>query len=280
MKKQLIAILLLLSIQMLSQTKLMIYKIDGTVDSVLLSQISNITFSSTTSPVSTQGLVAYYPFDGTAADSSGNGYNGSVFYATPTQNRFGVDSNAYNFDGVGNAIDFGNILNQVFCAPVAKFSVSGWVLIKTYGQSQYSEIIGKNAGGTYGQYQWSVSFGYGSIITEVFSDTNGQNYIGLKSPVSLNQWVHFVLVFDGSQPELQRVQLYVNGTSGSTSFYAHVGSLGTSTMPSQATVSVGAAHTTGSLVWNDFLNGYVDDIRIYNRALSATEVLNLYLAPN
>jgi len=98
--------------------------------------------------------------------------------------------------------------------------------------------------------------------------------------VSLGQWFHFVLVFDGSQPELQRIQLFVNGTSGSASLYAHVGTLGTSTSPSQETVSIGATHLPNSLIWADLLNGEIDDVRIYNRALSAAEVLNLYLAPN
>jgi hypothetical protein len=280
MKKQLIAILLLLSMPLFSQTKMIIYKTDGTIDSVLLSQIGSINFSTTSGPVPTQGLAAYWPFDGNAVDSSGNGYNGTIYYAALTQNRFGVDSNAYSFDGIGDAIEFGNILNQVFCAPVAKFSISGWALVRSNGSNVNSVIIAKNAGGTTGPYQWSVSYSYGNIIGGVFSDTLAQNYIELASPVSLNQWFHFVLVFDGSQPKLQRVQFYVNGSNGSVSSYANVGNLGTTTTASQQSISIGASRIPNSLAWSDFLNGDVDDIRIYNRALSAAEVMNLYLAPN
>ncbi|MDR3625765.1 MAG: sialidase domain-containing protein, partial [Ignavibacteriaceae bacterium] len=76
------------------------------------------------------------------------------------------------------------------------------------------------------------------------------------------------------------VKLYVNGSSGSTYVYQNTGTLGTNTKDSQADLTIGAVHQPNSSDWSDFLNGNVDDIRIYNRALSATEVLNLYLAPN
>ena len=279
MKKQIIVILFLLTLPLFSQTKMIIYKTDGSVDSVILSQIKDITFTNTSSPVSTQGLVAYYPFDGNAVDSSGHGYNGTVYFASYTKDRFGVDTGAYSFDGQGDAIDLGNILDQVFCAPVAKFSVSGWALVRSGNGPISSHIIGKNAGGN-GPYQWVVSYLNGYIVGSVFSDSAGQNYIALINPVSFNQWVHFVLVFDGSLPELQRVKLYVNGTTNSTSLYQHSGTLGTSTTDSQQRLSIGASRPPNTIAWNNFLNGDVDDIRIYNRALSDSEVLSLYLSTN
>jgi len=177
MKKLLMVIFLLLSFPLLSQTRMIIYKTNGTADSVLLSDIGSIAFSTATGPVPSQGLVAYYPFDGNAVDSSGNGYNGKIYNATLAQNRFGVNNNAYNFDGLGDAIDFGNILNEVFCAPVAKFSVSGWALVRTNGSSVNSDLVAKSAGGN-GPYQWSLGYSYGKIVAEVFSDTLAKNYIG------------------------------------------------------------------------------------------------------
>jgi hypothetical protein len=260
---------------MFSQTKMMIYKIDGSVDSVQLAQIKNITFSTTSVPM--QGLVAYYPFDGNVADSSGNGYNGTIFYATPTQNRFGVDNNSYSFDGLNDAIQFGDVLDEVFSAPIAKFSVSGWALVRS--NKQYSSfIIGKNAGSTDGPYQWNLSYLNGYVQGAVFSDTAAKNYILLRNPAALNHWFHFVLVFDGSLPELQRIKLYVNGSSTGTTVAAHVGTLGTTTINSQQILTVGATRASNVTIWNDFLDGNVDDIRIYNRVLSDTEIVNLYLA--
>lgn len=45
------------------------------------------------------GLVAYFPFNGNANDTSGNGHDGTVFGATLTEDRFGNPDSAYNFDG-------------------------------------------------------------------------------------------------------------------------------------------------------------------------------------
>jgi hypothetical protein len=72
----------------------------------------------------------------------------------------------------------------------------------------------------------------------------------------------------------------VNGSSGSSFIGASLGNLGTTTTASQQSIDAGATLVPNSLHWSDFLNGDVGDIRIYNSALSAADVLNLYLAPN
>jgi len=50
------------------------------------------------------GLVAWYPFNGNANDSSGNGNNGTVYGATLTTNRFGIMGKAYEFAGNSDRI--------------------------------------------------------------------------------------------------------------------------------------------------------------------------------
>ena len=52
----------------------------------------------------TQGLVAWYPFDGNASDMSGNGNHGTVYGATLGTDRHGHANKAYNFDGVDDYI--------------------------------------------------------------------------------------------------------------------------------------------------------------------------------
>jgi hypothetical protein len=59
--------------------------------------------------VPTNGLIAWYPFNGNANDESGNGNNGTVNGATLTSDRFGNVEKAYSFDGSGNNIQLGNI---------------------------------------------------------------------------------------------------------------------------------------------------------------------------
>ena len=52
----------------------------------------------------TNGLIAYYPFNGNANDASGNGNNGTVYGATLTADRFGNPNSAYYFNGTNNYI--------------------------------------------------------------------------------------------------------------------------------------------------------------------------------
>ncbi|MHC4206439.1 MAG: LamG domain-containing protein [Planctomycetota bacterium] len=72
----------------------------------------------------TEGLVAYYPFNGNADDESGNGYDGTVYGATLTTDRFGNTGNAYSFNGIGDfiSVDYA----AAFQLPV--FTVSAWIL--------------------------------------------------------------------------------------------------------------------------------------------------------
>src|SRR6185503_16781133 len=60
------------------------------------------------------GLAAYYPFNGNALDSSGNGHNGTVTGAAPAADRFGNSNHAYLFDGINDNVtvpDFNTILS-------------------------------------------------------------------------------------------------------------------------------------------------------------------------
>jgi hypothetical protein len=72
----------------------------------------------------TNGLVAYYPFNGNANDASGNGNNGIVQGATPTTNRFGVPNSAYAFDGVQSRIQ---IPETLFSGTNSAVTISLWV---------------------------------------------------------------------------------------------------------------------------------------------------------
>ena len=58
--------------------------------------------------IPTNGLVAWYPFNGNANDSSGNGNHGTNNGATLTTDRFGNANSAYTFDGKGNDITSGS----------------------------------------------------------------------------------------------------------------------------------------------------------------------------
>jgi hypothetical protein len=221
----------------------------------------------------TQGLVAYYPFNGNADDASGNGYHGTVHGASLATDRFGLGNSAYSFNGTNNYIDLGDILDNVFCADTAQFSVSGWTYIKSYNPNGGNIIIGKASGGP-GPYQWLLSYNSdGTLTGGVFSDSTVNNYQVKYASVSTNQWIHFVLIFDGKQPVNGRIQIYVNNTL-ITQSYQGGGTLGTSTKNTSISLIIGGQNHYPSP--QNLFDGFIDDIRIYNRPLTQAEIDILY----
>ena len=87
-----------------SQTQMLINLNNGTTDSISISSIKNITFKISSLPIPTNGLVAWYPFNGNANDSSGNGNNGTVHNATLSADRFNNPNSAYSFNGSSSYI--------------------------------------------------------------------------------------------------------------------------------------------------------------------------------
>jgi formylglycine-generating enzyme required for sulfatase activity len=220
-------------------------------------------------------LVAYYPFNGNANDASGNGNNGIFISATPTFDRFGKDSSAFNFNGVDNYIDFGDVLDDVFCKDTAQFTISGWAKTKVMGDvnGEGNVLIGKTAGGT-GPYQWHISHNSGMLFGCVFSDSTVNNYQQKYMSMGTDEWFHFVLIFDGKQSVNNRIRIFVNNTSD-MHYWSGSGTLGTSTKNTSLHMYVGGqTHYFPTL--QSRYNGILDDIRIYNKVLSVEEINALY----
>jgi hypothetical protein len=226
------------------------------------------------------GLVAWYPLNGNANDASGHGFNGVVHGATLVADRFGNPNSAYSFNGWSDYINCGNILDSIFCAPVAKFSVSGWANTRSPGSQSGGGgcIVTKSGGGDAGPYQWSITHYVGDVVYgAVFSEPTGTNQILEKSngPAPLNQWFHFVYIFDGSLPESDRLRIYVNGSRANEQMVLHRGTISTTTTETPASLCIGSTMNLPALPGN-FYNGTVDNVRIYNRALNSAEIQALY----
>ena len=198
------------------------------------------------------GLVAYYPFNGNANDESGNGNNGTVHGATLTQDRFGNAHSAYSFDGISNYIDITNNLNFDFGNK--DFSISFW-----FNASGHGVFVtqGDNLNN-----RW-----YAEIIQSVITYkwwNNGVLELNLVGNTILTDdvWYHYVIVREGN-----KFNLYLNGNLESSVTHSV-------TFPSYNKVlGIGSDVMLGG--WT-FVDGSVDDIRIYNRALSESEIQELY----
>ncbi len=205
------------------------------------------------------GLVACYPFNGNPNDESGNGNNGTVYGATLTADRFGNPNSAYSFDGIGNYIE---VADSDVLHLTNTFTISVW--IKQYGATILGyRIVDKT----------TANFSDGFVFDTYDGQTGhrmrlvGMNYSSIANTVySLNEWHHLVVVF----------------SNGISNFYldgVHDGS-GNQGSPSMnvnnLTLRIGMAHLSGADPDGEKFYGVIDDIAIYNRALSDADIQQLY----
>jgi YD repeat-containing protein len=230
---------------------------------ILLIFVFIFQFSGISHALLSDGLIAYYPFNGNANDESGNGHNGTVYGSTLTMDIFGNANSAYNFDGVNDYIDFGN--NAAF-SPSNQITISAWIMrngnINSSGSSDF--IIGKLD--TYGTRAYYLAFWNDHLQMEVSENggTSDRLWVNSTTKITDTDWHHVVGLFDGS-----KIDLYIDGAnqSGQTN-----GGNVSSINQNNSSLIMGYCRADNRF----FLNGSIDDVRIYNRALSEAEVLQLY----
>jgi len=216
------------------------------------------------------GLVAYYPFDGDANDVSGHGNHGSVKGATLTADMFGNMNRAYHFDGNDDYIQF----NTPVIHYTAPYSVSFWIkygavpdvnnyLVSNGGQTNSSQgfafaVVGSshtycNQSYPKGAIFFIVGYQESAVRTTVFA------------PISLGEWHHVTGIWDG-----HRVILYIDGQLAQTDVCENPYQFG-----SPQNMRIGAP----SNILNYYFSGQLDALRIYNRTLTALEIQALYKQP-
>jgi hypothetical protein len=188
-----------------------------------------------------KGLVAYYPFNGNAKDESGNGHDGGIVGATLCTNRFGVADSAFTFSA-GNFIrvkdTFGESLTITCWASNAAPDQAS--MLWHFGDQQTGPdlffISGKIALNT-----WDIT---SNLVVNAFCSYR----------VKSNEWSQYITVI--SQ---ERTVLYIDGVQVGKAAYRN---------PSGKPLLISRVEYPW---W-----GQIDDVRIYNRALSEAEVKALY----
>ena len=205
-----------------------------------------------------EGLVAYYPFNGNAKDESGNGNDGEVKGATLATDRHGKKVSAYSFDGTDDYIG----VNDAGSLRPDYITVSVWF------KSPFSSILINKSELTRGKRHpryAQLTFGEQFCVKRESQgqSTLGWQYSGAAPASSIDVWEHRVGLWDG-----QKVKLYVNGELAASKD----GLAGPMDNISGGNLNFGV----GWDLEGDYFQGQMDDIRIYNRALSAEEVSALY----
>ncbi|HRD67655.1 MAG TPA: PKD domain-containing protein [Candidatus Competibacter sp.] len=197
------------------------------------------------------GLVAAYNFEEasgeTVVDVAGKGNHGTIKEAARSvSGKFG---RALSFDGVNDwvTVNDSNSLDLT-----QGMTLAAWVYPTAALSGWRSVLLKERTGGlTYALYANSDS-NQPAASLNIGSD---QNLPG-GSQLTVNAWVYLAATYDGVTE-----RLYVNGNQMASK--AQTGNM---------TVSNGTLRIGGNSVWNEFFKGRIDEIRVYNRALSATEL--------
>ena len=197
------------------------------------------------------GLVAAYSFDGgtgtSLADLSGNSNGGTISGAAWTTGHAG---GALSFDGVNDIVN----VPDSSSLDVTQVTVEAWVrptslggqwrtvaLKEKTGQMAYALYAGTNAGGASGHVNVSGS-----------SDVFVQN----ASILPTNAWTHLASTYNGS-----KIRLYANGVQ-----------VASKAVTGPIVITGQALKIGGNTVWDEWFAGKIDDLRIYNRALTAAQI--------
>jgi prepilin-type N-terminal cleavage/methylation domain-containing protein len=215
---------------------------------------------------SSQGLVGWWPLDegtgSTAYDQSGNENNGtwSGTMASPNSTYYGtgkVYPYAGWFDGTNNDVNLGNpTILQITNA----ITIALWV--NPSSLPTYSAFISNFQGGSYNNGAFAMRMISGNLITNFFFSSGSSLQIA-QSFNTKNTWSYFVATYDGSHGVV-----YLNGKS-----FATGNATGSITYSQGYNWLIDGTYPGGSGI-----PGSINDVRIYNRALSPAEVMALYNA--
>ena len=223
-------------------------------------------------------LLASYPFNGNADDNSGNGNDGIVYGATLTEDRFGNQNSAYSFDGKDDFIEI--LPNSPEFSSMGDFTMSMWVsfnsfskkvVVKNHYDRQYifnGHATSKSVKSNFYSDGFSIFYDWLKNNSELF--VGGMNKLGPGSKEihtnlpEKNKWTHISMVRNGD-----KLLQYVNGKLVSR----EVGLPNTLNMNHSLFIGTfGGNNPYFNKNYNYSFNGKVDDVKLYNSALSAEEI--------
>ena len=205
--------------------------------------------------IPTNGLVAYYPFNGNANDESGTGNNGTVNGAVLTTGHFGNANSAYSFNGTSNNIT----VNDSPLFNVESWTVSAWY--KTTNNSSVPQRITHKQQGATGSNYLSIIMRYGKIYG---SATNGSGEIKAQDAAvtSDGNWHNVVYTRNDIA---NYYKLYVDGILKDSV---------ADTYGNLANTSSFIIGSTG--ITSNYWNGCLDDIGVWDRELVPTEINQIF----
>jgi uncharacterized repeat protein (TIGR02543 family) len=205
------------------------------------------------------GLIGYWKFNedvgGLAIDSTSNENHGIIYGATKKPEPLKYLS----FDGVDDYVNMGD--QDEFDFGSNDFTVSAWALRPVQGNDWSRSIVTKwNTGSSPGTNEWILSLGGGGAtgVQPSFSIQSDINSYTVRSPYNstINNWYHLAGIREG-----EYIKLYVNGDLKDSTYIGNI-----------AVNNVGRELLIAKINPGYNFNGLIDDVRIYNRALTQQEI--------
>ena len=229
---------------------------------------ATMSFAQVPSYVPTSGLVGWWQFNGNAGDSSINGNNGTVNGATLTTDRFGNPNSAYSFNGVN---DYINTPNSASLSITSDITMSAWIL-DNGDSNDYHTILGKRNNSGYWSYNLSISLingGTGQEYKKILSGRRNPpstaDYKFSGDSINTLIWQHVAVTV-----KTDTINFYLNGNN--VGYVVATGNVFTIPVIDQSVgLTIGACNSPTEYFW-----GKLDDIGIWNRALTTTEISALY----
>ena len=216
---------------------------------------------------SDEGLVAEWHFDegsgSVLKDSSGNGNDGVIYGATWVEGKYGK---ALSFDGVDDYVSLGvNNMGGVFGKGSSVFTISGWIYPSTLGSSSSNHgtrnvILARASNRSNDNFELGIS---NSGNLDLYIDDNNDDITKTfgSSEITTKSWYFFIVAFNSGSVDIYLDENHYIGSFAGASLDSASGS----------PLTIGA--TMNSKI---FFNGVIDEICIYNRALTAEEIKSLY----
>ena len=198
-------------------------------------------------------LVAYYPFSGNANDLSGFNNNGTVSGAVLVPDRWGNTASAYTFDGVNDNISVTSSTSLNFQNSI---SINFWIKVGEFFERESYPISHGNW-----ENRWKISITNKHLRWTVKTNT-GVKDLDSETELVLNNLYNVTALYDGNDYEI-----YINGNLDA--FTSFSGSI----LTTPIALMIGQI-LPGNTQYN--FKGVLDDIRIYNYALSYNKIQTLY----
>lgn len=217
----------------------------------------------------TNGLVLFYPFNANANDESGHGNDGIVSGATLGTNRFGAVGNSYVFTATGSyPLWVGDVISTAntngFPTSTNDVSASLWVKLALFGPDYHLLFANRENN----QFQLGIGVFTGTNAPIEFYSGFGLTAPSLQTALlgwSLGQWYNIQLTRAANVVRIFRDGVLLAQGSVTT---------GNEAIPAKRVLDFGWRTLPGA--GNHPLWGQLDDIRLYDRALSSNEVAQLY----